>query len=261
MPAMAPTTSVMSRPPHAAHISASPPYAARRTKVDNRAVVAPLTVATCPALPPHVNTWLERPLQPPPAPDFARPVTGKNETSRACRRGAVAPRASGLKTTDVTRHEYRLNLKDIRPPRVKLDEGLSVRNPGPDDIESLAALVLNAFRGTLDDEGEDLDAARQFVMSSFAEEAIVAASWLALDGREPVSAIMIRRWKGHPLVTFVVTHPDYRKRKLALALTERAINTLLDEGEARVVAFITEGNTASEGLFTRLGFERRHSSV
>jgi GNAT superfamily N-acetyltransferase len=160
----------------------------------------------------------------------------------------------------VTRHEYRLNLKDVRPPSVKLDAGLSVRNPDQHDIESLAALVLNAYRGTLDDEGEDLDDARRVVASSFAEEAIVAASWLALNGREPVAAIMIRRWKGHPLVTFVVTHPDHRKRKLALALTERAINTLLGQGEARLVAFITEGNTASEGLFTRLGFERQQSS-
>jgi hypothetical protein len=64
----------------------------------------------------------------------------------------------------VKRHEYRLNLKEFRPPSVKLDDGLSVRHPGQDDVESLAALVLNAYRGTLDDEGEDLDGARELLV-------------------------------------------------------------------------------------------------
>jgi RimJ/RimL family protein N-acetyltransferase len=154
------------------------------------------------------------------------------------------------------RHQYHLNLNDLRQPTVKLEAGLSVRNPGQHDIEALAPLVLNAYRGTLDDEGEDLDDARAFVVSSMSEEPILAASWLAFSGDEPVSAILIRRWKQHPLVTFIVTHPDHRRRKLALALAERAMSSLLDMREARVVAFITEGNTASERLFARLGFER-----
>src|ERR1043166_1687616 len=103
------------------------------------------------------------------------------------------------------RHEYRLNLLELRPQALELAASLQVRNPRAADLEPLAALVLQAYRGTIDDEGEDLDAARAFVQSSFDDEPLLGASWIASDGPVLVSAILVRRWRNHPLVTFVVT--------------------------------------------------------
>jgi RimJ/RimL family protein N-acetyltransferase len=155
------------------------------------------------------------------------------------------------------RHQYRLplGLSQSRPEPL-LDPALQLRQPVAADIDALAALVLDAYRGTIDDEGEDLDAARDFVAQSLSKAPLLAASWLALAGELPVAAVLLCRWREQPLVTFVVTRPAYKGRGLASLLVRRALRSLRDAGEAQLVAFITEGNIASERLFARLGFER-----
>lgn len=162
------------------------------------------------------------------------------------------------------RHEYHLSLSGhtLEPsldPSVELASGLEWRQPVSEDQEALAALVLAAYRGTIDDEGEDLDGARAFVAESFSESPLLGSSWLACTAGAagvPISAVLLRRWREQPLVTFVVTHPDYKGRQLASTVVRRALSSLVSAGEARAVAFITEGNTPSVRLFARLGFQR-----
>ena len=52
-----------------------------------------------------------------------------------------------------TRSEYRLSPIEVEPPAVDR----VTRRVVDTDREELAALMLDAYRGTIDDEGEDLD--------------------------------------------------------------------------------------------------------
>lgn len=48
---------------------------------------------------------------------------------------------------------------------------------------------------------------------------------------------------------------EYRRRGYATILLQKASRALKEQGKERV-AFIVDGNTASEALFTKLGWER-----
>jgi L-amino acid N-acyltransferase YncA len=156
----------------------------------------------------------------------------------------------------VPRRDYQLSLRAFRGQRIGVPKGFSLRHPELTDSQSLAVLVLEGYRGTIDDEGETLDDARQFVAASFSEEPLLDASWLVLDGQRLAAALFVRRWQARPLVTFVVTHPAYRGRRLAALILERAIFSLLGSGETHLLAAISEGNLASERLFSGFGFSR-----
>jgi GNAT superfamily N-acetyltransferase len=158
----------------------------------------------------------------------------------------------------MVRHEYRLTLQRIcLEPPAQLQPQWELRHPIDSDREALAALVLSAYRGTIDDEGEDLDGARAAVAESFERSPLLHASWIvSAEGVPVVSAVLLRRWHEQPLVTFVVTEPAYQGRRIASVLVQGALRSLLHFGERQAVAFITEGNIPSERLFARLGFQR-----
>lgn len=157
-----------------------------------------------------------------------------------------------------------MTLERFRNHGTRLPDGLAVRNPGPSDADALALLLLEGYRGTVDDEGETLEEARQFVASSFKDEALLNASWLVLDGERPVSALLVRRWEARPLVTFIVTHPAHQRRKLATLLLERAVGALVSSGETEVIAAISEGTwlpKRSSAISVSLKWIARHNPV
>jgi L-amino acid N-acyltransferase YncA len=54
----------------------------------------------------------------------------------------------------------------------------------------------------------------------------------------------------------VLTHPDWKGQRMAERLLRPSLASLAGAGASEVRAVITEGNLASERLFTRLGFTR-----
>jgi GNAT superfamily N-acetyltransferase len=153
------------------------------------------------------------------------------------------------------RHHYRLALAGRAASEEQAPSGIVIRNPQARDADGLARLMLDAYRGTIDDEGETIDDALRFVQPALSHEPLLAASWLALDEQRPVSVLLVRRWKGRPLVHVVATHPDYARRQIATTLLERTLASLSSAGETVLDAWITQGNTASLALFTGRGFE------
>lgn len=73
-----------------------------------------------------------------------------------------------------------------------------------------------------------------------------------------VSASLVGMWpdRGCPIVSYVMTAADRKKRGLASLLLARSLKTLADAGHPEVRAVITEGNAPSETLFARAGFRR-----
>lgn len=134
---------------------------------------------------------------------------------------------------------------------------LPARHPVPDDLDDLARLMLEAYRGTMDADGsETLDDARREVAGYFAGKGgapLLDRSWVAVSGDALASAVLVSRFRDAPLIAYAMTDPTFTGRGLATALTERAMRSLADAGEAEVQLWVTGGNPA-ERIYERLGF-------
>ncbi|MDH3500362.1 MAG: GNAT family N-acetyltransferase [Acidimicrobiia bacterium] len=156
----------------------------------------------------------------------------------------------------VTRHEYVRALTDLPKPE-SLRPELTVRQVMEADREGLASLMLEAYRGTIDYDGETIVEARDEIESSFDGDQLLDASFVVEDDDVVVSAILVRRWEGTVLIGYVMTLPDYKGQGLAAALVRMTLSRLAAAGETDVHAFITAGNFPSERVFLAAGFVRR----
>ena len=154
------------------------------------------------------------------------------------------------------RHEYVLALNAGRTPLAASDA--SVGQPTPADAEALAQLMLDAYHGTIDYEGETLEDTREEVAGYFAASPLLDCSWLSLAEGVPVSASLVSMWgdRGYPIVSYVMTAPAWKGKGLASDLLSRSLASLADAGYREVRAVITEGNAPSETIFGRAGFRR-----
>lgn len=131
------------------------------------------------------------------------------------------------------------------------------RPPTLNDADALGALLLDAYRGTPDDEGETLEDARRIVRDILAGAA-GALMWsvsevIAREGRL-VSATLVTLWQNLPLVAQMVTAPAWQCRGLARAGLLRTINRLAAGDETVVRLVVTQGNARAEALYESLGF-------
>jgi ribosomal protein S18 acetylase RimI-like enzyme len=132
-----------------------------------------------------------------------------------------------------------------------------VRAPGWADAAAIAELMLAAYRGTIDDEGETpqetLEVVRQMFAGEFGVMLWNISEVTERDGRV-VAATICTVWEGRPFVAFSVTAPEYKGRGLARAGLARAINRMAAAGDPLVRLVVTRGNTAAERLYASLGF-------
>ena len=133
---------------------------------------------------------------------------------------------------------------------------LAVRTVVPTDLDGLAGLMLDAYRGTIDFEDESYEDAIAEVGSFFGGDPLLQHSYLALDGDEVASAVLVLEYDGEPFIGYVMTLPGHKNQRLARHLVHLAMASLGDEGHARIVLYITEGNTPSERLFASVGARR-----
>lgn len=160
------------------------------------------------------------------------------------------------------RYEYRLTLTSalVGPPPAADGHG-NARHPTPDDREALAALLLDAYRGTIDADGsEGLDEARHEVDSYRGGEEmppLLDSSWVYDAGGELAAACLVALWprRGCPLVAYMITRAARKRRGLARRLVQLRLTDLLRAGYPETRAVITEGNEPSKRLYARLGFE------
>jgi len=132
---------------------------------------------------------------------------------------------------------------------------LSVEPPSGCSRESLADLLLDAYRGTIDDEGETRVEALQAIDFYFGN-LVPEYSVLIADGGLPVAMSLVVVVNGLHYVDPVVTASDRKRQQLGATAVSHCLERLRRDGVAEVGAVITDGNTASERLFTKLGFVR-----
>ena len=147
-----------------------------------------------------------------------------------------------------------MSAADYQPSGKVLPIGFEVRAPLVEDRLELASLMMDAYVGTIDYEGETEDQAVEEVDGYFRGEAYLDVSRLAVSAQSIQSAVLVSRLAGVPIVGYAMTRAAAKGRGLASALLDASMSALWNAGHAEVRAFITEGNAASERIFLRAGF-------
>ena len=131
--------------------------------------------------------------------------------------------------------------------------------PTKDDHESLASLMLDAYTGTIDYDGETIDDAHQEVGSYFSGKPLLECSNLYFERGILVSACLVAIYNDSrtPIVSYVMTRARDKRTGLARRLLEASICDLGRAGYKQVGAWITDGNEPSERLHRSLQFELR----
>ena len=150
-----------------------------------------------------------------------------------------------------TRSEYRLRSLDDLPAR----PDITARPPSDADREALARLLLDAYRDTIDDEGEDLDDTRDAIDHYLGvihrDRSIVVEQ----DG-EPVAACFVVCVDGALYIDPIIVSTSHQRSGLGGEVVLAVLHRLAVGGITEVGATVTDGNIPSERLFARLGFER-----
>lgn len=132
-----------------------------------------------------------------------------------------------------------------------------VRSVCEGDVDGLAALMLDAYQGTVDDEGEDLEQARGEVKGLLAGvygPFDWTSSEVTLRDGEIVNATLVTEHKGRRLIAFSLTAKAWQRQGLARSGIVRVMHRLREAGIKEVWLAVTAGNDPAERLYQSLGF-------
>lgn len=126
-----------------------------------------------------------------------------------------------------------------------------------DATAPLAALMLDAYRDTVDDEGETLADAEAVVAELFAG-AFGAfdshASSLVGPVSAPVAATLVTIQRDRPLISFSMTRPSAARQGHARRGLRHAFGVLSRSGWTEVRLVVTVANHAAMSLYAAEGF-------
>jgi ribosomal protein S18 acetylase RimI-like enzyme len=128
---------------------------------------------------------------------------------------------------------------------------------GLDDELALARLMLAAYRGGVDDDGETEADALALVRGTFDGRVgpfLPHCSFAKWDGREMIAAVVVTVYQAMPMIAFCVTHPAHQRQGHGEALITAAITGLDEAGWAKVQLFVNPLNDGAIRLYRRLGF-------
>ncbi len=154
-----------------------------------------------------------------------------------------------------TRSEYRRSL-DVSPTAPTMLSVPWAFVPATSvDPGALAVLLLDAYRGTIDDEGEG-EAEARHAIDDYLGRLLPAYSVVIEEDGQPVAMSFVVVVGGRHFIDPVATAAGRKGRGLGTEAVLRSLGALARDGVADVGAVITDGNVASERLFRRLEFVR-----
>jgi len=146
-------------------------------------------------------------------------------------------------------------IRQLSPGGPQVDR-TGIRTAADGDLPAMAEVLAEAYRGTVDDEGEDAAAALRELRSTAAGAygPALRQAWLVHeeDGRL-TAAVLCTRWQGRPFVAQAITHPRDQRRGLSTRLLGTAAEVLAAAGETQLSLVVTRRNPA-HALYRRLGF-------
>lgn len=142
----------------------------------------------------------------------------------------------------------------------KLYHKKGTRNISNKDSYFLGSLMLNAYKDTIDYEGESLEDAISEVKATlngkygrFMED----CSYLIEKDGKAISTSIITWFDeiDNPFLVFLMTHPRHKNHGLATYLLKKSINALLHDGHSELYLVVTKGNEPAEQVFKKIGFQ------
>lgn len=149
--------------------------------------------------------------------------------------------------------KVRYEMDVVRGAGAPVPGDVTVRSVSVEDWPELADLMLDAYTGTIDYDGEDLDDAMAEVGSFLDGDPWLTHSRVAMVDEGIASAVLVSGLDGEPFIGYVMTRAAHKRRGLGRMLVSSAMSSLAAAGHTRVAFYITVGNTASERLFMGLG--------
>ena len=129
----------------------------------------------------------------------------------------------------------------------------------PNDQAAVAAVLYDAYHGTIDDEGDTREESLIEVRETMAGQygpPVERACLVGVDEDDRiVAAVITVIFDGEPLLAYVVTDPDHQHQGWATALMEQALQEVVEQGGTRANLAVIVGNPA-EALYEQLGFIR-----
>lgn len=147
----------------------------------------------------------------------------------------------------------------LTPAEGTIPADVLIRPPAAGDAEGLARLMLDAYRGSVDDAGETLEDARseiRLLTTGRYGRFDPDASEVAIHEGTPVAATLLTHYEGAPMLAFSLTLPAWRRRGLARGGILRAVRRLRDAGYDSLSLAVTVGNAPAVRLYESLGFVR-----
>lgn len=156
---------------------------------------------------------------------------------------------------------YRLDLDKFVRPKSEISLGyMIIRSPQVVDLEDLARLMLDAYKGTIDDWETHEDALNE-VRAYFAGERggpqLMDCSKVYELRKKIVSACLIAESTELqiPIIAYIMTSAEMKRQGLARSLLITTLRGLRDLEYTEAQAVITDGNAPAEQLFIQTGFE------
>jgi L-amino acid N-acyltransferase YncA len=115
--------------------------------------------------------------------------------------------------------------------------------------------LLDAYRGTTDDEGETIADALQAI-DGYIQRILLPYSLVVECDRTLIAIAFTVLVRGRHYIDPVATASSYKNKGIGAAAVSAVLDLLSEDGIAEVGAVITQGNLPSERLFSSLGFER-----
>lgn len=124
-------------------------------------------------------------------------------------------------------------------------------------ITEIAEAMYDAYEDTIDYEGENLsqtiDELKRLFTGSYGP-LMEEASYLIMEGKNVVSALLTCLYRGEPTITYTFTRKEAQRLGYATALIAKAEQELYRKGFHSLFLYVTLENTPAIRLYESLGF-------
>jgi ribosomal protein S18 acetylase RimI-like enzyme len=148
----------------------------------------------------------------------------------------------------------------IKLPIHEMPINSTFRAISENDSEILGEIMLEAYRGTIDSEGETLEDAIEEAKGTLDGKYgkfLWDASMIAVVDSHPAAAILFT-WSekdNMPLLAFSMTHVKFKGQGLATKLIKAGLSKLSESNHKECCLVVTEGNEPAFSIYKKIGFQ------